>query len=205
MHNGADAAVHIFQANFDSLLGPQFRYEIVDSTAYCGSREAAVPEAVRRSEDEPKEILLYSPQAEQTAPEVAPQRKDGDGGGDDDVWVFGLIAAIGRFSQFQHCHCCCPHTSFPRPKAYIIRVSIRPNRSYSCLRKLSFTIAAVTACCGVSAGIVYRTEPLTGVICQVVLHLVQFNPHVLLVSCPSCHARRALVLAPPPRACMPRP
>lgn len=42
---GSSAAVHIFSSAFDSLLGPQFRYEIYDSTAYCGTAADVVPSA----------------------------------------------------------------------------------------------------------------------------------------------------------------
>eukprot|EP00892_Ulva_mutabilis_P008492 jgi/Ulvmu1/6014/UM026_0142.1 len=45
VQSGASAAVHIFSSSFDSLLGPQFRYEITDSTAYCGDAAAVVPSA----------------------------------------------------------------------------------------------------------------------------------------------------------------
>ena len=91
MHDGGAAAVHIFKAYFDSLLGPQFRYEILDSTAYCGADDTVVTEAIQRSQDEPRDVVLYSPGVEAPRlPELEPQRQ----GEDDNIWILGLIATV---------------------------------------------------------------------------------------------------------------
>lgn len=96
VEKGSSAAVHIVKANFDSLLGHQFRYEINNSTAYCGTNANVVPEAVRLSNEAPAEILLYSEGVTVPPPKPPPSESTGGGGGDDDnVWVFALIAAIG--------------------------------------------------------------------------------------------------------------
>lgn len=97
---GSAAAVHIFKGYFDSLLGPEFRFEISDSTAYCGRKDIVVPEAQRLSIEEPQEVRLYSQGV--TVPPLSPTPPGIGGGGggndDDNVWVFALIAAIGALS-----------------------------------------------------------------------------------------------------------
>lgn len=57
---GAAAAVHIFTATFDSLIGPQFRYEIFNSTAYCGENDAVVGEAFQRATSNSPDVITNS-------------------------------------------------------------------------------------------------------------------------------------------------
>eukprot|EP00892_Ulva_mutabilis_P005445 jgi/Ulvmu1/3272/UM151_0020.1 len=91
---GNTAAVHIFKANFDSLLGPQFRYEIFNSTAYCGEKAEAVPEAVQLANNDAPHLVLYSPDVPRAPPNIPADSGGGGGDDDDDVWVFALIATI---------------------------------------------------------------------------------------------------------------
>jgi hypothetical protein len=44
--NGEGSAVHMFLAAFDSLAGPQVRFISLNTTAYCGQKDSAVPMAV---------------------------------------------------------------------------------------------------------------------------------------------------------------
>ena len=132
VHNGAAAAVHIFKAYFDSLLGPQFRYEVLGSTAYCGAKNKALPEAIQRSHDEPLELMLYSrdpPVEEAAVPELAPQL--GGEGGNDDLWMGGIAAAIGRASSSQHSRGGCYLQLTPRPQPYQAHVTPVLSHSWS--------------------------------------------------------------------------
>ena len=93
VRRGSDAAVHIFQAYFDSLLGPQFRYEISNSTAYCGAQGDAVVEADRSAGAGPTGLVLHSADVDSGS-----QTEDAAGINRDDalkVGIYALVAATG--------------------------------------------------------------------------------------------------------------
>lgn len=102
VEDGSSAAVHIFTAYFDSLLGPQIRYEVSNSTAYCGSKaaaRAAIAEAVQRSSDEALAVIMHSKDLA-PPPEMgisAGSADPGDEGGGIKVvtWAIATSAVIG--------------------------------------------------------------------------------------------------------------
>lgn len=104
--NSNGSAVYIFLAAFDSLSGSQFRFEFTDSTLYCKSMEAAVPEATRAAEQFGRDIRIYSDGVTAGADEpVAVEQPDGAsegaGGSDSKLWAFGVVAGVGmRRSMF---------------------------------------------------------------------------------------------------------
>lgn len=98
--NANGSAVYIFLAAFDSLEGSQFRFEFTDSTVYCKSMDAAVPEATRAAEEFGRDVRIYSEGVTADADEpVSVEQVDGENGGssgsDSKLWAFGVVAGVG--------------------------------------------------------------------------------------------------------------
>lgn len=98
--NANGTAVYVFLLAFDSLSGPQIRFEFTDSTMYCKSMEAAVPDAIVAAEQFGPEVRMYSAAASTAADApVAPGvlEAGGDEGSDSKLWAFGVVAGVGAF------------------------------------------------------------------------------------------------------------
>eukprot|EP00892_Ulva_mutabilis_P011203 jgi/Ulvmu1/8455/UM043_0035.1 len=95
VENASGSAVYIFLTAFDSLAGPQYRYEITESTMYCKDADAAVPEAVRVAQEAGPEIRLYSEDVN-IEPEQPNQQvqTDQSGSSDSKLWAFGVVAGV---------------------------------------------------------------------------------------------------------------
>lgn len=94
---GTSAAVHIFASAFDSLLGPQFRYEISESTAYCGSPDDVVPSAVQLATSNGPDVVVDSAIANSNS-NLAPRTPAGPTGNsamEDREAVLGLDSGSG--------------------------------------------------------------------------------------------------------------
>lgn len=98
--NSNGSAVYIFLAAFDSLAGSAFRFEFTDSTVYCKSMEAAVPEATRAADQFGRDIRIYSDGVtagadEPVSVEQQGGESEGSSGSDSKLWAFGVVAAVG--------------------------------------------------------------------------------------------------------------
>lgn len=164
--NANGSAVYIFLAAFDSLKGPQFRYEVTDSTMYCKSMNASVPDAIQAANEFGPDVVLYSLDVSSQSSGLDKSLEDSqgvegsNGGSDSKLWAFGVVAGVGM-SLFIPCpHLCSTFRKVPREECC---VATAPRHTYATWLNAEHFLTHSSLLCSCRGA---RASRLPAVVCQ---------------------------------------